>query len=353
MNEEEQKADLQQLEGDFIRQLIASGATIDIRHANGVAVVKFADVLNVLMMKIIEILQDEVIEDNPDDDTPDQPEPEPEGLRQLIVPTGYATQDLKYNNEFRTLMIDSLHGTPIISEGDDPQLLDAWKRWNVVALDGNSEKCIKACIPGVTHDITDDGILLRTAGYNEDAPIAQWVKDSYGRDAKATHGGMISTEGRFSFKRGVFQALVRKNRLMDGDHASLWLLSDDPRPDNVRVNYPPEEDLFEQVPGDSMGNGLSMNVHGAGDVFERFPDITLDTWTLMEIELTDDEQIIFSVNGVERKRTRNPFPDTPRYALFTFESNGNWPSAVGKRTSYSGLGSEYQFAYWRCFSREG
>jgi len=278
-------------------------------------------------------------------DNATKPNPKPNvDLRDLHLPDGYNLEDMLYENEFTELNIISKHGKGVGDPDADNALHDSFVKWNVVALDGNSEKCIKVHVKDATHDIDENGIILRTHGYDPNFDIAPWIKESYGQDDKATIGGMISAEGKIAFKTGVFQCLVKKDKIEDGDHAALWLLDED-------GVWPPEEDLFEQVPGDEMGNGLSMNVHDT-DRFTRFKDITLEDWTLLECELTSNAEIIFRVNGEDKLRARNPHPDKARYPLFTFESNGNWPSSFGKRTSYEGVGSQYRFAYWRVFTKD-
>ena len=273
---------------------------------------------------------------------PPPPPPPPTGLisDEIIVPSGFAMANLAYDNRFLTINIDSAYGTNMGNPAAPLALNDSWKTWNVVALDGNSEKGIKACLPGITHAKGTEGIILRTAAYDPNAQIAQWIKDSYGQDSRATHAAMISTEHKATITNGVFQCMVRKTHHEDGDHTSLWMLAED-------GGYPPEIDIFEQVRGDTMGNGLSINVHGAGgDVFQRFPSITLDDWTLIETRITPST-ISFAYNGTVVKTASNPYPNRVLYPLFTFECNGNWPTSVGRSTSYTGQGSVYEFAYWR------
>ncbi len=290
-----------------------------------------------------------------------EPEPEPPvlpnppvigkpGLKEVVTPDGYRQRDMVYNNQFEELHLESGHGVELGDIQYTLALRDNWVTWGkshdgLVTLDFNSDKCIKVHQLNKTHELTANGLALRTWKYKPEMIMSDWIKDSYGANHNATVGGMITTEGRVSTKVGVWQVMVRKNVIMPGDHASLWTLADtDPSP------WPPEEDLFEQVPGDPMGDGLSINVHGT-DSFERFPELTLEDWTLAQIEFTEDGQVVVSYNGEEMKRTENPFPDLARYLMFCFESNGNWPTNVGSATEYEDQGSEYEIAYIRLFDK--
>ena len=329
---------------EVIRELLDLGATVDLRIDDKVHVVPMAYIVEAMCQDIAEVVRD-AMKDDVEVEEPDQGT-DADLLKSLVLPQGYRPDHLVYNNEFDEIIIDSVHG---VGRGDPRHpnaLYDAFKRWNVVALDGNSEKGIKVHVPGITHDKSPNGILLRTAGNVKEIQeqhYPYWVRGSYAEDPRATAAGMISGEYRAVFTNGVFQAMVRKNHMEEGDHASLWLLAQD-------GDYPPEEDLFECVPGDSMGDGISINVHGGDEVFERFPQYNLREWTLVEAEVNPGT-ITFRINSTAVKVARNPFPNKPRYPLFTFESNGNWPTSFGKQTKYKEFGSEFEFGYWRIFEK--
>ena len=233
-----------------------------------------------------------------------------------------AGKTLVFRDEFTTLSLD-------------PQAIGTrrwatyWVGWGVRNLSGNGDEALKAdgsytgsAGPSLsqhgltTHLLTGVG-SLRLFG----RVIPSTVRKQFWGFPYV--GGMLSSELSHSQTYGYWEVRARLTRTSQGHHWAMWLLPKD-------GGWPPEVDIVEVV--GSSPQRFHMNVHGAsGNNLSWYTTTNPTGWHTWGF-LWNSTQMIWYIDGVERKRRAN-FVNKPMYFLITPEIGNSWagdPTAATK-----------------------
>lgn len=176
------------------------------------------------------------------DDKDDDKEPVPDVEASPIK----TTDDLTFTDDFSGTSLEVADAftdyglTP-------PKYIDAFRKWGVRHLQGNSDQAMKKFTGNKTHILGFDGGLHLLASVN---------KGEFNGQEFDYVGGMISTELSFAQEFGTWEIDFEAVKVGKGHQFSAWLVP-------VDGSWPPEIDIFELAGNQSA---LHMNFHEAPGV---------------------------------------------------------------------------------------
>lgn len=196
--------------------------------------------------------------------------------------------------------------------------IDSFRKWGVRTLEANGDIVEKRAAPPFTHQLTENGLLLR-AGYRDGKPI----------------GGMLSAEDWMAFTRGEVEVRARIGAVPNGYHIAIWMVPSD-------GGYPPEYDLLEVVHGrNNPSNGKAhFNDHQVGEPSAPISHRPIDgAWHTYRLESSDAGVKWFLDDELVRQTSATI--DVPLYLIASWEGGSKWPGPITDKSAVAEIEIDY------------